>query len=381
MRSFSLFALLAPTVVLTVACSSSPAPTSEFDTPDHGTSQLETPTQGTLGGEITPGDPNANKGIGDPNNGTCATTSAEAALTPVNLIVMYDQSGSMGDTNESASYDPAKRWIPVKTAMKAFFTDASSAGMRAQLTFFANAQNSCNANDYKTAEVALAALPNTALSTTIDAHAPKGDTPTKIAVEGAISQAQAVIATHPTEKTVIVLVTDGEPYGCGINNAQQSGAQITAVQADVAAVAATIPTYVIGVGPSVSNLDKIATSGGTTAFHVDVGDPSQTTTQLLAAMAAIRGQLGRCDFDIPTPPDGRALDFNKVNVAKQHAGQADETLAYNETCAGGTGWHFDNKAAPTKVLLCDSTCNAVKSDAGGKVNVSFSCVDRADVVH
>jgi hypothetical protein len=335
----------------------------------------------------TPGptDPLADAGLdgeggatGD--GGTCATVAAEATLTPVNLVVMYDQSGSMGDTTEDPSFDPTLRWVPVGQAMKAFFGDAQSAGLRAALTFFPNATNSCLSADYATAEVALTALPAAVFSTTITAHAPKGDTPTRAAAASAVAQAKAIAASHPGEKTAIVLVTDGEPYGCGINDATMSNAEIVLVAADVAAVAATIPTYVVGVGPSVQHLDAVATAGGTTAFKVQVGSAAQTTQQLLAAMAQIRGALGKCDFDVPKPPDGRQLDYGKVNVEVVHPGAPTETLAYSADCATGKGWHFDDPNSPKKVLLCGSTCDVVKAEAGGKVLVAFACVDRPDVV-
>ncbi len=329
-----------------------PAPTFETD---------KTPVDGGDGG-------------GDATS-TCATVKAEAKLTPVNMVVMYDQSGSMGDTTEDPSFDPAKRWIPVGDAMKAFFVDPASAGMRASLTFFANAANSCTASDYETAEVALTPLPSTTLKDTVDVHAPKGDTPTRAAMAGAITQAQAVLATHPGEKTVIVLVTDGEPYGCGINDQTQSDAEIGNVASDVAAVAPTIPTYVVGVGPSVANLDAVAAAGGTTALHVSVGTPATTTAELTAAMAKIRGQLTSCDFAIPKPPDGRTLDLDKVFVVRTPSGKPPETLPYDQSCKG-KGWRYDDPKKPTKVVLCDATCDVVKADPGGRIDVQFSCTAR-----
>ena len=347
---------------------------SEFPDPNvpHSEEVATSPSFDPQSAKVDGGDTDG--GNGDAN-ATCATVKAEAKLTPVNMVVMYDQSGSMGDTNENASYDPAKRWIPVGTAMKAFFTDSASAGMNASLTFFASATNSCNANDYGTPEVPLMALPNAIFSSTIAAHAPKGDTPTRAAVKGAIAQAQAVLAGHAGEKTVIVLVTDGEPYGCGVTNDTQAQVEIGNVVSDVSAVAASIPTYVIGVGPSVSNLNAVAAAGRTTALQVTVGNPAQTTSDLLAAMATIRGQLASCDFAIPAPPDGRTLDFDKVFVLRTPSGQPAATLPYNQTCSG-PGWRYDDPKNPTKVLLCDATCNVVKADPGGKIDVQFACVSR-----
>lgn len=345
----------------------------------------------TFGGTVTDDGGEGSSGGSSGGNGdaaACAVASAEAQLTPVNMVVMFDESGSMGDTTENASYKPELRWIPVGDAMKAFFKDPNSAGMSASITFFPKALGpkgnepwqACAVTDYNTAEVALSALPNQALADAITAHAPKGDTPTKVAVAGAIQQAQAIAAARPNEKTVIVLVTDGEPYGCGITSTSAQSAEVQKVVSEVSAIAATIPTYVIGVGPSVAALDAVATGGGTTAFHVDVGDAAKTSQALSAALTAIRGNLTRCDFDIPAPSDGRAIDFDKVNVEFTPSGQATQTLPYSADCSDATGWHFDNAAAPQKVLLCDSACGTVRADTGGKINVSFRCEDRPDVV-
>lgn len=336
------------------------------------------------GSSSTPTDPigqgqtTAPSGSDDPN-AACAEASAEAKLTPVNLVIAYDRSGSMGDTQEDPSFDPAKRWAPVGEAMKAFFSDPASSGMNAQLTFFPSATNSCSETDYATPDVPLASLPSAALATAIDQASPKGDTPTRAATLGVIAQANAIAAQHPNEKTVVVLVTDGEPYGCGITGGAPSDAEAQGVAAEVAKVKAQIPTYVIGVGPSVQNLDGVATAGGTSALHVQVGNAQQTTTQLVSALSAIKGAVARCDFDIPAPPDGRSIDFAKVDVQKVNGAGA-ETLALSADCANGTGWHFDDPQKPSKVLLCSAACDAIKKETSGKVNVSFRCSDRPDVV-
>lgn len=316
---------------------------------------------------------------------SCGNASAEAKLTPVNMVVVYDRSGSMGDTKENAAYKPELKWIPVGDAMKAFFTAPASAGMSATLTYFpqpapTTKEQSCTQPPYETADVALVALPSNTFGTSIDtpANAPVGDTPTRWAVGGALKQVSEIATQKPADKNILVLVTDGEPYGCGIDNSTID-AEVQRVADQVAAVKATVPVYVIGVGNSIAKLDKVATAAGTALIKVDVGDPSKTKADLLAAMDKIRGTVALCDFDIPAPPDGRTLDFNKVYVEKISGAGVTESLPYVADCAGGKGWHFDDAAAPKKVILCADTCQAVKSDNGGKVNVSFRCVDRPDV--
>jgi hypothetical protein len=39
----------------------------------------------------------------------------------------------------------------------------------------------------------------------------------------------------------------------------------------------------------------------------------------------------------------------------------------------GDGWYYDNPAAPTKILLCPSTCTLVKQDSSAEVSVLFGC--------
>ncbi|MCL2778209.1 MAG: VWA domain-containing protein [Polyangiaceae bacterium] len=324
------------------------------------------------------------------------SVSVPLEVAPENLVVMLDRSGTMGD-NVYEDYDPAERWIPVTNAMETFFGDSGSAGINAALTFFPTTTNSCNASDYYTPSVPLTALPDSApFTAAINTHAPRrADTPTLAAVNGAIYQAEAIISAHPAERTVIVLVTDGEPYCCtfppapvygcvnGVDPAQDyadvnSAANLAASAAAIAAVSATIPTYVIGVGPDVYNLTVLATAGGTSLIQVDVAtDPAETSAALLAALNDIRLQVVSCDFAIPDPPDGRTIDFNKINIVYTPPGQTEQTLPYSPNCSAPDGWHFDNAAAPTRIQFCADTCDLVRQS--GSTEVVFACDDRLDI--
>jgi len=337
----------------------------------------------------------------------CAGVSSTTQLTPVNLVVMLDRSGTMGDTSENPTYLPANRWIPVTTALESFFADPGSAGMSAALTFFPNTANSCNASDYydNKAEVPLTALPvnDTTFTSKINANLPKNaDTPTLAAVQGAIQQAQKINTDDPTGKAVIVLVTDGEPYCCTFPPAANLGCINGATPANgytdvnapqrlidsanaIAAVKATIPTYVIGVSDvpaDIANLNDLATAGGTNAIFVTAaaGSADATKTALLNALDSIRHNVVSCDFTIPTPSDGRTIDVNKINVKYTPTGQAAQTPAYSADCSDTSGWHFDNPAAPTKVSLCSAACDKVRSTAGAKVDVVFECIDQRQIV-
>jgi hypothetical protein len=342
------------------------------DTSDAGPS-VNNPTGGGEGGLLG--------GIGPQGTGSaCVTSTAQAQLANADLVVMLDRSGSMGDPSEG--FDPTLKWIPVTTALGAFFTDPNSAGLAASLQFFPQGTDlaSVCAYQYGTPLVALTPLTNaTPLVSTITATKPAGGTPTLPALQGAVSYAQQVAAMHPQDKTVIVLATDGDP-GFGINGAFAEGCTNNDIP-HVAAVAnaaftgsPSIPTYVIGVGPDLQNLDAIASAGGTgKSMIVPVSNPTQTNGAFEAALNSIRSASLSCQFPIPKPPNGETINPNAVNVVLVDGKGQQTVLAYSADCSNANGWHYDNAANPTSVALCASACASARGDAGGKVTLAFGC--------
>ncbi|MBS2020532.1 MAG: VWA domain-containing protein [Deltaproteobacteria bacterium] len=349
------------TALSAVACGGSGDGLSDFDKEDQ---RAANPTGngnggGTIGGNTTPGsNPN-------PELEKCATQSAEAQPRPVYLVFQYDKSGSMGDDG---------KWNACKAATKAFFTAPDSAGIKASLTFFPTGGDICSTNQYKTPAVAVTALPSPAFGAALDSQSPNGGTPTKSALSGAIDYAKQVQAGEGKDGTVaIVLVTDGVPANCSDNS-------IGNVKALAASVAATIPTYVIGVGGALGSLNDIAVGGGTkSAFIVNTGDPSKTQTELLKAINAIKQNAISCDYKIPPAPAGETFDRSKVNVQVAPTGAAAATVGYNQACTGGTGWRYDDEKNPTRILLCDASCEQVKAKPG-KVDIVFGCATQSGPV-
>jgi von Willebrand factor type A domain len=310
----------------------------------------------------------------------CAKSTASAQLTPVNLVIMYDKSGSMGDTTQG--FDPALKWLPVGAGMKAFLSDTASRGLDASLQFFPlgdTADVACPAA-YGTPRVPMTPLTDSsAFVTAIDATQPSGGTPTLPALQGAATYARQVATEQPTAKTAVVLVTDGEP-GYRINGQNVTGCPDNDI-AHVAALAKTnfegspsIATYVVGVGPSLDKLNAIASAGGTgQAIMVSVADPAQTATVFQQALESVRSATLSCDFGFPSPPDGSTLDVNQVNVLWKSGGGTDQVVGYNVDCRGGIGWRYDNPAAPAHIQLCTSSCSTAQGDRDGKITVLFGC--------
>lgn len=335
-------------------------------------------SNGELGsaGDFNPGGDGTSSG--DPANTgpVCAAQEAAAARKPIKLIVILDQSKSMGDGAAST------RWIPVTTALKGFLAEQTSDGIEASMRLFpkqgASGSDKCKSTTYTTPNVPMTILPNALPFTAklvadpnTDAFA---DTPTRAVLKAAVGDAKLVAAANPTAKVAIVLITDGQPRGCSAaDNA------IDNVAGEVAGTKSTIPTYVIGVGDE-GKLDKIATTGGPRdAFIVSVGDEAKTRDEFLAAIDEIRGATLACDVDIPPPPAGQTLDPLKVNVNYTPTAGAVQKLKYDEACAG-EGWRYDDKANPKQVILCPTTCTTAKKDPAAKLSLEFGCVRRSATV-
>jgi von Willebrand factor type A domain len=335
-------------------------------------------------GNSASGGSDGNSGSGGGEN--CAAVSQQAELSPVYLVFLLDESGSMGDGEHG---DRTKKWDPVTSALNAFFADPESAGITASLSLFPLNKNTgtgaanqnqpadCQAAKYATPEVTPRALPDaTAFSAAIAKLDPPNEygTPTYPALSGTIAYAESLLEEDPARKVAIVMVTDGDPVSC-------QGNTIDNTAKAAAAVADRIPTYVIGVGDSLTSLDAIAAGGGTDkAFIVKVDDPNKkpedTRKELLAAVNLIRGKSIACDLELPAPPAGKKMDPEKVNVQFTPDGQAAAPLKYGTACTGDTAWHFDDEQKPTKVLLCDDACTNIKADPKGKLDVVFECIDR-----
>lgn len=203
-----------------------------------------------------------------------------------------------------------------------------------------------------------------ALLDALASRAPGGNTPTSIALDGAIDWAIAYKNTHPTEEVHVVLMTDGEPTQCDTSTAGISAFAATGL-------ASGVITDVIGIiGVGGGTIDAIAQAGGGQSFFVS--DGADTADQLLAAMIAIKGQGAVCTLGLPQQ---NLYDPSSVAVVYTPSVGAPQQLVQvaNAAACVANGFYYDNNAAPTAVTLCPAMCNTVKSDVGATVNVELGC--------
>jgi hypothetical protein len=217
-----------------------------------------------------------------------------------------------------------------------------------------------------------------AIVTALNSVYPNGETPTRPALEGAVEIAKAHATANAERTVIVVLATDGLPTGCNKNAIADSAG----VSAD--GLKQGIKTFVVGVfspgeaKTAQSNLDQISSSGGTgNAFVINT---NQNVAQAFQqALDTIRRQALACEFSLPKPEAGTP-DYSKVNVQYTPSSGKAKVLpaaANVEACnpADG-GWYYDvnpTAGTPTKVTLCPASCDKVKNDPAGKIEIVQGC--------
>lgn len=307
---------------------------------------------------------------------TCATGAFEGAKVPVTMYLMFDKSGSMLDD---------QKWAGAVAALIAFFQDDESAGLSVALRFFPDDAPVSGCNEVACSADAcaqplvdvgeLTVKPATgdpqqkALVDAVKSRQPGGETPMFAALAGAEQWAKARAAsTGDQGKTVVVLVTDGEPNGC----TEDIGA-IAGLAGDAFA-SSGVYTYAIGMeGSNQAQLDQIAAAGHTNEAFV-IGTQS-VHTELVEALSSIGTTQLACEMGLPASNDGTPVDPAKVNVEYTPASGPKQTLVQvggAGECSGG-GWYYDDAQNPSKITLCPTTCDTVQNDLGSKLQVVLGC--------
>jgi len=346
-------------------------------------------TGGAGGGTTTGGGTGGAGGALDPD-AACVAEPRAGEQVPLDLFFMVDKSGSMhcpvgqagmGCTTPPNNIPMVTRWTSIRDALNEFAGAAASKDLGAGMGFFPQYSNPngtgtlrCNPQDYSTPAAPIAILPGgaAAIQAALAAQTPNGNTPTVPALSGAIQYATSYAQMNRGRTVAVVFATDGVPTECGQNNNNIAGAE--AVARAAAMGTPPIRTYVLGVGPSLQNLNSIAVAGNTQrAFLVESGG----SAELITALNEIRKSALTCDYQIPIIP-GKPLDLNLVAIKVKVGSSGMEQLVARVDGVGNCGptqggWYFDNPSAPTKITLCPSTCNPLLMTMGSSLTVLIGC--------
>jgi hypothetical protein len=222
----------------------------------------------------------------------CAGAAVATTQQPINMYVLLDRSGSMGDVPPNPPGNTQTKFQIVKAALKAFFDDPQAAGTKIYFRGFPDASDSspsgnacvdknatCNATNLAN-EITSCATPqkiSTLPDATLDSYVTglsntSFGTPSYIALAGGVQWGKNYKMAHPTESVAVVYVTDGAPSSGGC----------TTLAADAAAAAASakaagVPVFAIGMYDTDATqtaldflyLDPIASAGAGVASGSD----------------------------------------------------------------------------------------------------------------
>jgi hypothetical protein len=306
---------------------------------------------------------------------SCVTQTESVQTLGADVIFLQDTSYSM---------DYNLKWTTVQEGLETFLQDPRFTGIGAGLQRFP-IRDLCSVPEYMQLAVPVAQLPGNyaALKTALDAWRMAGGTPTVPAMQGVLSVAQANAMANPTRKQIVVLATDGIPDdSCGTGSDMGLPNDVQSVVGLVQAAAAMTPpvtTFVIGVGADLTDLDAIAAAGGGLPSALLVDTTQDIAGAFSSALDQIRKIAFSCEFALPTPPEGLAIDPMQINVIFDDGSGAPTKTFVNVKDASGcatapmTGWYYDNNTKPTKVTLCDQACDAVRGSTAGQVDIAYGC--------
>jgi hypothetical protein len=273
-------------------------------------------------------------------------------------------------TSDPGKHYDSTRWTVMQPALESFFASADSSGLWAGISFFGR-NNSCSADAYEKPDSEIALLPaaSTNLKAVIDQQTPSGYTPTYASMKGALTHADTWASQHENQQVVLVYATDGYPLGCDdpMNTIDQAANLAKAAYDGKNA----IRTYVLGVGPNLTDLNKIASAGGTEqAMFIDT--TKDFTADLAKRLDEIRNAVAiDCVYKVPDPPAGQNFD-GRVNVDYTSGTGAVAHVGYNDAADCKEGWQYTDASAQ-EIKLCGTTCDTVKSDTKAKIDVLYGC--------
>jgi Mg-chelatase subunit ChlD len=296
----------------------------------------------------------------------CGMQTSETTKQATDVLLVLDRSGSMNEsiaadcccvdscrqiTNTPMCSDTAncaERWPALTSAVGT--TLSSAAGITWGLKLFSSPEGQTACSVSSGVEVAIGA-PNavSAIQAQIEGVSPKNNTPTSAAITAATAYLKSVTDQN---NRVILLATDGQP-NCKSGSRDTTSDEQGTIAAIQAASAAGFRVYVIGIGPSVGNLDNFAQAGGTGQYYA-----ATSAEELANALVSISKTVASCSFAMSqSPPDSN-------NVAVYLDGKLLNMDPSN-------GWSFG--ANSKTVILNGTSCESVQSGEASKVQVLFGC--------
>lgn len=288
--------------------------------------------------------------------GTCGTTTTDTTRAGADVLIVLDRTESMNWSltadSDCRSNDPAcsSRLAAVVPAVGQVVTDHPEIQWGLELFRSPDARQSCVVSPDP--QVTIGPDSAAAIKEQLANLTTASSTPTAAAITVATNYLKTV---NDNNNKAILLATDGQP-NCA-NGTSGADDMAGATAAVTAANAAGFPVYVVGIGPSVSNLNALAQAGGTDAYY-----PATSPEALGAALSSIAKVVSAtCTFKANATPPDKELVY--VYVDKQLV-----------TKNASDGWVFAvSDPTSSTIELTGATCEKMLAGQSTRVEIVFGC--------
>jgi len=335
----------------------------------------------------------------------CGTSSVEAQIKTVNMMLVIDKSGSMASGLDGTETGVPSKWTGMQQALATALANVQNDINFGMILFpSADAANAPKNDLLKACEVETGAMAVdvpilsgasavTAVKGALTGTMPAGGTPTSQALKAAYDYFTSGDGLTKAGDKYVLLATDGGP-NCNSNNTCDNQPDRCTCVIDSAAAASCcngkgslcldddavllqikalankgIPTFVVGVPGTEAYstyLDKFAEAGGkvnpdptslTKYYKVDATGGVQG---LVDVFSTITTQLVRnCDIQLKQNPEV----IDKVNVA----------IDCNVIPQSADSWVIDTSTDPNTLLLKGKTCENIQAAGAKRVDVVYGC--------
>lgn len=96
----------------------------------------------------------------------------------------------------------------------------------------------------------------------------------------------------------------------------------------------------------------------------------------LLTTAVLEGTNLACEWEMPEAPEGQEIDPESVDVLLEvdGVGLGAAYVAGTSDCTGvAHGWYYDDPAAPTRIVACPQTCDALQDAAEATLDIEVGC--------
>lgn len=314
----------------------------------------------------------------------CTGASHALRFRERKIFLSVEKASSM---NQPLSDSPGSltRWSATADALTTFVQDPASTGLGVWLGLWPdNTIASCpkpfpggcgdgfckvgNVDGFLVAAPAPTDITEAAFVTALQGATPGGERPTFPAFAGVTSKSIEFKLANPDRDVAVVLVTDGPPNQCAAD------AEDLAILARQAA-GYGVKVYVVGLTALASSVvQKIGAGSGGRSFLILDDSEVPANAQILAALREVREDFIPCRFALPDNP---LFDPSHAVVTYEPAGGAPISIPeIEDACGGSEGWHYDNPSNPSVVVLCPTTCEAVRAGGPAQLTIGISCIER-----